>query len=603
MSDTSDDSDVTACCCSCERRGETDGLCPEMARGIKGAAVYTDEGVGDNRVALSIKLVRGAVYEELVDGLEAVLAMGTDEAIRDAALLTFLARDVRGGKGERDVFYALFDVLYKWNKGFAESLMEFIPEYGSWYDIFHMAYTDTEMREALLNVAKAQLEKDEALIALNPESHISLLAKWAPREGKKYREVADAFALLLYGKGIKYSKRMRLYRKRLSRLNASLATVETMECDGRWDEIVPAHVPGRAREIKKKAYLNEMTSRELKRSKRSEGDSVRHPNNATRMKCRENFQAFFSDAAAGKAKMTGMQTVYPHEVVRKMGEGGALLSVDEKNSLNALWDQMVEAIAKKGGLGSSLMLCDFSGSMQSCSRVRDTPYYVSMAMGIIGASLSSEPFKGRFLTFDESPTWMQLPRTASTLYMKLNYIKNTAKGQGYSTDLQKAVDMILEELIRTKAAPGTSPKNLIIVTDMGFDEACPFKEEGSKLSGNPYSVLARTHEKQTHVQMIREGFRDASEKVHGNADAWPAPRIVIWNVAASYSDNHQASANEEGVVTLSGWSPSVFKVLCEEGPQPMTPFQGLRAELDAARYRVIRERVELWQMGGWRGVL
>jgi hypothetical protein len=334
-------------------------------------------------------------------------------------------------------------------------------------------------------------------------------------------------------------------------------------------------------------------------------DGLRHPNNATRIKCRENFQTFFEAAAAGKAKMTGTQTVYPHEVLKKMYGNREGITQDEKNSLNALWDQMVKKIAAKGGLGSSLMMCDFSGSMQSGYRTGDTPYWVSMAMGLLGATLSSGAFKGRVLTFDEVPTWMQIPRTASTLYDKLNYILNSERGRGYSTDLQKASDMVLEELVQSKAAPGTGPKNLIIVTDMGFDEACPFKADdgASRLSGNTYSVLAQTHEKQTHAQMIREAFRDASQRVHGDPEAWPAPRIVIWNVAAGYSDDHQASAKEEGVLTLSGWSPSLFKILCEEGPQPMTPFEGLRAELDNPRYNPVRERVELWQRGGWRGVL
>jgi hypothetical protein len=66
-------------------------------------------------------------------------------------------------------------------------------------------------------------------------------------------------------------------------------------------------------------------------------------------------------------------------------------------------------------------------------------------------------------------------------------------------------------------------------------------------------------------------------------------------VAASYTDNNQATANEEGVLTLSGWSPSLFRILCQEGPKAITPLEGLRAQLDAERYDLVREAIHAWK--------
>ncbi len=76
----------------------------------------------------------------------------------------------------------------------------------------------------------------------------------------------------------------------------------------------------------------------------------------------------------------------------------------------------------------------------------------------------------------------------------------------------------------------------------------------------------------------------------GPGNAWTPPRIVIWNVAATSKDFH-AQKDEEGVIHLSGWSPSLFKVLTEEGAKVQTPMDALRIMLDADRYQPIRDRL------------
>jgi hypothetical protein len=581
-------------------------------QGPKGSDAYTDDGVGDARVALSVKLVRKANPQDLKAGLLRILSSGSDEAIRDAVVMAFHARDVRGGKGERDIFHVLLEAIHEWNADLAVSLLDLIPEYGSWKDVFQLAEDVPALAAPLLRCAKAQLLRDEAALdampgplrhegdpPAPPPPSISLLAKWAPREGKAGGELAKQFARLLWvdardpKPGPSHSRAMASYRHRLVRLNAYLKTVETYECAGRWDEIEPARVPGRAREIKKRAYLNEKIER-----KQAEPGELRAPADPKRMACREHFQAFFAAAAAGKARINGADTLYPHEIVRKIWKASALTE-DDCNSLNATWAQMLERVGTSS-LGSSVMMCDFSGSMQSSSS-GDVPYFVSMAMGFLGAALAAPPFKGKFLTFDHEPSWHAVDVT-KPLTAQLADLKEMRVGQGLSTDLQAAIDKILGELKRARAPPGAAPKNLIIVTDMGFDEACP-SDAASRYTGARYRHAVKTEERQTHAQLIREAFRRASEDVHGDAEAWPAPRVVVWNVAATYAnDNQQAQAQEQGVVLLSGWSPSLFKVLCEEGPRVVTPMEGLRAQLDAPRYDAVRARVEAWRAGGWRGV-
>jgi hypothetical protein len=503
----------------------------------------------------------------------------------------------------------MMHVIHAHNPSFAEALLSLVPQYGSWDDMFTLAGIIPNAKPMILQTAKKQLEADEAAVkAGGPTASISLLGKWAPREGKAGDALARDFARVLFGANPpgkdkaspKHSAIMAAYRKRLAALNRHLKTVEVLECADRWDEIEPKRVPARARELKKKAYLNEP----VRRPKELE-PVLRCPENLKRMACREHFQNFFAAAAKGEVKISGAETLYPHELVRKawrLIETNAM-TPDDANSLNAVWDQMVVKAKMGGGLGSSLFMCDFSGSMMMAQPGNDDPYFVSLAMGLLGSAAAADPFKGRFLTFDSKPQWCVFPAEAKTLTEQMAYLcRNRQLGQGTSTDFQAAGEEIIRQLKATRAPAGAAPKNLIVVTDMGFDQACS-SAHSSRYTDNTYRHNVQTAPQQTHAQMLREAFRRASEDVHGDAAAWPAPRIVIWNVAAQYSNNHQAKADEEGALTLSGWSPSLFQVLCEEGPRAITPLEVLRLQLDAPRYEPVRKRVREWLEGGWRGVI
>jgi hypothetical protein len=93
---------------------------------------------------------------------------------------------------------------------------------------------------------------------------------------------------------------------------------------------------------------------------------------------------------------------------------------------------------------------------------------------------------------------------------------------------------------------------------------------------------------ETQLVRIRREFLAAGEKLWGQGKGWKPPRIVIWNVRAEFKDFH-AKADQEGVVQLSGWSPSILKALQKGGVQVQTPYQGMRQILDDTRYDPVRE--------------
>ena len=110
-----------------------------------------------------------------------------------------------------------------------------------------------------------------------------------------------------------------------------------------------------------------------------------------------------------------------------------------------------------------------------------------------------------------------------------------------------------------------APSFVLVLTDMNFDQA-----RGSETPG------------QTHAEMAKAMFQRIGEE---------APVLGIWNLAANPTDI-QATANEEGVVLLSGWSPTQFTVLQQEGLRSVTPMELLRKELEAPQYDRVRDRMK-----------
>jgi hypothetical protein len=244
---------------------------------------------------------------------------------------------------------------------------------------------------------------------------------------------------------------------------------------------------------------------------------------------------------------------------------------------------MVEKARAAGGLGRSIFMSDFSGSMAG------TPYWVSMALGILGSSVCSDEFKDKLMTFDSNPTWHHFA-AGSDLFARIKTIEESGCGQGTSTDFQKAMDLVLETLKAKRCRPGQEPENLIVLTDMGWDQACA-SHEHSGYTGHSYRHCVKTAPWQTQIAMIQEAFKRAGEDMWGPGQGFTAPRIVVWNLSASYSSDFHATADTPGVAMLSGWSPTQFEILQKEGPRQMTAYEMLRLELDDPKYLRVRERI------------
>jgi hypothetical protein len=566
--------------------------------GVKGSDVYST--TGNFLLDLNIKCVRGVDKTVLQNAMKDVLSVRTTETVVDAFVTAFHTRNIRGGKGERLVFYNLFQTLGAAYPEMAIELLDLVPHYGCWNDLFVLAHhvkhdTPAEsaaarMRNAILDLTAKQLMEDST----NTTGKQSLAAKWAPREDSEYKGLARELAQRLFPTVTQYSTQMRRYRQFVADLNRRLKTVETYMCAGRWDEIEPSSVPGRAGKLYVKAFLNEPSTYRPK-GVTAVKEGLRRPDDETRMACRTHFQEHYAKAARGEAKVHGADTLFPHEVVKKAARGEMLES--EKDHLRGVWRGMVEKVKAGGGLGRSIFMSDFSGSMQSTT-TGDTPYWVSMALGLLGAEVCADEFKDRLMTFDSDPTWHHF-RPGSDLFDRILDIELTRCGQGTSTDFQKAMDLVLQTLKEKRCRPGQEPENLIVLTDMGWDQACS-SSDVSQYTGHRYRNVVKTAPWQTQVEMIQEAFKRAGEDMWGPGQGFTAPRIVIWNLDANPQTDFHATADTPGVAMLSGWSATQFEILQKEGPRQLTAYEMLRLELDDPKYERIRQRLRSLFERNWR---
>jgi hypothetical protein len=536
--------------------------------GIKGSDVYTT--TGSALLDLNVQLVRGADPAAVRAGMATVIAAGD---LAELAVLMFHVRAVRGGKGERALFDVMFRELWRTHRDLAVALAELIPEYGSWADVSRLLM-DWRVRPVLYNMMARQLNEDAA----KPEGEsISLAAKWAPREGKAGGDVATNLAHQMFPELPTHAQRMRAYRKLVAELNRRLATMEVPMSEGRWASIKPEAVPGRAGKLYSRALLNLAVT---------DTERLRHPDDPDRMACRAHFLRHFARARRGEAVVHGAATVFPHEIVKRVAEAETL-SEAERDQMIAMWRGMVEKARAGGGMRRTIFMSDFSGSMKhGC----DTPYWVSMALGLLGAEIAEGAFANRLMTFDSTPQWHVFDEGAG-LVERVSGLVTAGVGQGLSTDFQAAMDLVLATLKADRVRPGLEPENIVVLTDMGWDQACG-SSEMSLYTDAHYRHHVKTDGWQTHIEMIRESFRRAGEDMWGTGGGWTPPRIVVWNLSpACGAQNHHATAETPGVIMLSGWSAALFDILQREGPRDITPLEALRLELAHPRYNRVRALV------------
>jgi len=546
--------------------------------GVNGSDVYS-QPVGESGELLALF---GALNRDLNKNTLMGLMDCAKEtsSVEDLFVLAYHVRDILEGKGERDLFYYMILHLYKTHPNVVIKLLQHVPHYGAWFDLQNLLEkgleegqlvqreddTKLEVNQTDPLVARVtqlygdQLEKDNT-----STNTLSLAGKWMPRRNKK-----NGWLAVFVGKYLGlHEKQFRLF---LSGINKRLGTVEQKMChdskgEHHFSDIDPSKVPSLCLKKKRKGFFNE-----------EKDGAIRFPKDLDRMTCRQQFTDHMDRAVKGEAKVHG-KVLMPHEFIIELENGGK--TANDLNTLQAQWNDLRDSTLAKGTLGKCVVMCDFSGSMCSTNGGSVQPIHVSKGLGLLCAECTTPAFRDRIITFDSKPTWHNVSRY-KTLADRVDSFNGVS--QGTSTNFQAAVDLVLNRLVEAKVPVGEEPDIILVLTDMGWDQANNQQAYYDYGAGQ----TKKNSGFQTHIDRIKGDF--------ASKGGWKVPTIVIWNVSGKFQEYHHKS-DTEGVCVISGWSAAILKSIMGgedivEKMKNMTPYKMMRQVLDDPRYDLIRSSLK-----------
>ncbi|KAG9404127.1 hypothetical protein AC1031_005666 [Aphanomyces cochlioides] len=420
-------------------------------------------------------------------------------------------RDIRGGKGERTVArYALKWLAVHHPDELKHNLKHYVAEYGRFDDL--LALVDTPVEAFALTVYADQLIQD--LAALQEQKPISLCAKWVPSEKRAADKKSRVNAKLAKAMGMTPADLRKTY---LSPLRANMKLLEQFMCANDWESIDLNRVPSVAMHIHGQ------------------------PKHAFERHIADKFAEWKESLKTGKTKVNAA-VLFPHQVVEqyymKMRE------VDEL--LEAQWKVMVEEARKIGNLTKALVLSDVSGSMSGFRM------HVSIALGILISEVVEGEFNGLVLTFETNPRFHNV--VGANLREKVQCLARAPWGG--STDFLAALRLVLKTALDKNVPQDKMPEELIVLSDMQFNEADSNYE--------------------TNFEVLKREYTEAGYEV---------PHLIFWNLNGSITDA-PTMAKETNVSLLSGFSPAVLKAALTG--ESVTPFQTMMNAILDARYDLIK---------------
>ena len=546
---------------------------------------------GEKLLDFFFKLVRDLSPLEIEKAIADILEGANPSVLADLFVLLMQTRDVRGGKGERELFLVFFKTLYNSFPETCLSLLKLIPEYGCYRDLKNLYASLEESDEAIENLKSAIVDLFSGQLFKDSENHMSFLmtrkfkdgispsnaAKWVPKEGRteKHKELYVALVKKMYPDSSTPNKD---YRQLVTELNAFLDVPEVKMCANKFADIKLQSVSSLAMAKYKRAFLNKLKDgTPLTEDQLVTGN--RFPDDPDRVQCRENLLQLLTNPS-GKIKG---KDLYPHEIIKSFLNRQA---TDEEDVLvsTAQWQAMKESVIQgikslnevpqEGAinLGKLIPLCDVSGSMNGI------PMDVCIALGILISELAEGAFSDRILTFETKPQWVNLSE-CKNLKEKVEALIKAPWGG--STAIDKAFDRILEVIEENNLLQEAIP-DLIIFSDMQFDEADECLRNKDVL----------------HERLVKK-FHTVGMKVCGKP--YDVPRIIYWNLRGD-TPGFPVESSTLNTQLLSGYSPSLFKLILDGEPleieevsesgevvkRKVTPLETLRKCLDDTRYDDVR---------------
>lgn len=458
-----------------------------------------------------------------------------DESPEYAVRWLFFLRDIEQGLGERRVFRICMRYLAESHPDLAAAVMKLIPEYGRFDDL--LLFLDTDLEERVCAWMKSLLEED--LLAIKENCPVSLLAKWLPGINTSSAESRRKAQILCRRFGMSH----REYRRMLSGLRAYGNVLEVKLSASRWSDVAYETVPAKAN-LKYEAAFE------------------RHD--------RERRAAYLRSVLEGNAKLNS-RGIMPHEVVHRYLKGTFGSCALKKDLLTELmWEQLLrQGFENDWGLEDCIVVADGSGSMYSHTVKRSSvmPIEICDGLAIYFAGLLKGAFHNKAITFSGSPRFIDL-NAGKNLKEKLEIMM--AYNEVANTNIEAVFDLLLNLAMRENVPAGELPSQVLIISDMEFDQAsAPWGFGSGGTVWSPYTPLL--------FQQIEQRYRKAGYRM---------PRLIFWNVCGR-TNTVPKMENERGLCLISGFSQNAAKIAADR--EETDPYESLLRVLDGPRYRKVAE--------------
>lgn len=440
----------------------------------------------------------------------------------------FYIRDVKQGMGERNFFDVVIKHLATHETDIFKKVVKLIPFYGSWADVRKIIgsedLTDEQVMPTVKLMHKALVED---LARLDSGEPITLVAKWAPSVGSKNKVHKLALRRLLSFTGMKE----KVYRKMISRMREQLSLVEHKLTEKKTDKIDYSQVPSQAFKKYTKAFF------------RNDG---------------ERFEEFLNRANEGEVKVNA-GTLHTHQLVTEYFGSIWNNFMGENKAIEAQWKNLPKPQANSLNV---LPMVDVSGSMSGL------PMEVAVSIGIFLSENSEGEFRNNFLTFSSEPELITMVEGDSLF----NKVRQVIKSDwGMNTDLEAALQMILNTAVKNNLKQEELPDLIPILTDMQMDNTGRF---GAMTDMSFY-------------QKMKQKFEDNSYQI---------PTLLWWNIAGDYSGALAVTKDEQNTILISGFSQKLFDNILNldlDKLEDYTPETAMLEVLNGERYERVGHAIHL----------
>ena len=474
---------------------------------------------------LFVNIGRDYSYEELSNNMNECMKINPYKTIA----IIFNCRDRKNGKKEKKISNDAMKWLKKnyWTKTYEGNIYNYINKYGCWNDILTKKYVD--LYDFEIQLIAEQLIKDKKNLELNEP--ISLCAKWAPSENKKYdkrNNISEKIGLKIYtildnsnelsdeiNKKYKFQNKYKeFYRKMyLTPLRNKINIIEKLMCNNEWNKIKYEKVPAIASKKFKNAFL-------------------KHD--------QERYNEYLNNVMSGNTKIN-VTGILPHELVNYYLTNE---NAEIDNTIESQWKTILQEIKSSKLFNNLISVVDVSGSMFNAKN-GSIPAQVAIALGLLISNCTIGSFKNKVITFHETPEFHEIK--GETLKEQVECIKKA--NWGYNTNFESIADLIINYGKQNILSDSDMPQKLVILSDMQFDEA---------IKNYDYNEEIQKDKNNTKLELLYDTF--SQNFINNN---YKVPKLIYWNLNSDNTQSFPVDSKIENTAIISGFSEQLLKIFME----------------------------------------